>query len=51
MVDEEKLVNLPIFYNVNFGHAKPIGIIPYGIIAELNCEEKTITFLENPTIE
>ncbi|WP_462425493.1 S66 family peptidase [Fusobacterium varium] len=51
VVDEEKLVNLPIFYNVNFGHAKPIGIIPYGIIAELNCEEKTITFLENPTIE
>ena len=50
VVNEEKLVNLPIFYNINFGHAKPIGIIPYGIIAELNCEEKTITFLENPTV-
>lgn len=41
---------LPIFYNVNFGHAKPIAIIPYGIEAELNCENKTIRFLENPTI-
>lgn len=51
VVNEEKLVNLPIFYNINFGHAKPIGIIPYGIIAELNCEEKTITFLENPTVQ
>ncbi len=49
VVSEEKLFNLPIFYNVNFGHAKPIGIIPYGITAELNCEEKTITFLESPT--
>ena len=49
VVNEEKLVSLPIFYNINFGHAKPIGIIPYGIIAELNCEKKTITFLENPT--
>ena len=49
VVNEEKLLNLPI-YNINFGHAKPIGIIPYGIMAELNCEEKAITFLENPTI-
>lgn len=50
VVNEEKLLNLPIFYNVNFGHAKPIGIIPYGVTAELNCERKTITFLESPTI-
>lgn len=47
---EEKLLNLPIFYNVNFGHAKPIGVIPYGIIAELDCEQKTIIFLESPTV-
>ncbi|MEW9054138.1 MAG: S66 peptidase family protein [Neobacillus sp.] len=47
---EEHLYELPIFYNVNFGHAKPIGIVPYGIIAELNCEDKTITFVENATI-
>ena len=47
---EEKLHDLPIFYNVNFGHAKPIGIIPYGINTELDCEKKTITFLESATI-
>jgi Uncharacterized proteins, homologs of microcin C7 resistance protein MccF len=50
VIDEEKLYNLPIIYNVNFGHSAPIGIIPYGIMAELNCDEKTITFLESPTI-
>ena len=50
VVDEEKLTDLPIIYNVNFGHAKPIGIIPCGIMAELNCDEKTITFLESPTV-
>lgn len=49
VVSEEKLYNLPILYNVNFGHAKPIGIIPYGIKAEINCGQKTITFLESPT--
>jgi muramoyltetrapeptide carboxypeptidase LdcA involved in peptidoglycan recycling len=47
---EEKLTSLPIIYNVNFGHGKPIGIIPYGITAELNCEDKTIIFLESATI-
>ncbi|MEM1485994.1 S66 peptidase family protein [Oscillospiraceae bacterium PP1C4] len=50
IVDEENLNDLPIFYNVNFGHAKPIGIIPYGITAELNCEHKTIVLLECPTV-
>ena len=30
----------PIIYNVNFGHAYPIGIIPIGLECELNCENK-----------
>ena len=47
--EEEGLCDLPIFYNVNFGHAKPIGILPYGIQTELNCKERTITFLEPAT--
>lgn len=50
MTDEEKL-DIPIFYNVYFGHAKPIGIIPYGIKVELDCKNKTITLLECPTIQ
>jgi muramoyltetrapeptide carboxypeptidase LdcA involved in peptidoglycan recycling len=48
---EEHLNHLPIFYNVNFGHAMPIGIIPYGVNTELNCENRTITLLESATIE
>lgn len=50
VVEEEQLTELPIIYNVNIGHAKPIGILPYGIETELNCTEKTIRFLESPTI-
>ncbi len=51
VVKEEHLENLPIFYNVNFGHAKPIGIIPYGIKAKLDCVNKTIVLLECPTVQ
>ena len=47
---EEHLTQLPILYNMNFGHAMPIGILPYGLRAELNCEKKTVTFLESAVI-
>lgn len=41
--------NLPIIYNVNFGHAEPIGIIPVGVRCELDCDNKKITLLEPAT--
>lgn len=40
---------IPIIFNVNFGHAEPIGIIPYGIKCRLNPVEKRITLLEPAT--
>lgn len=51
VVNEENLKDMPIFYNANFGHAKPMGIIPYGITAELDCKKKTIVLLDCPTVE
>ena len=45
--EEAKREDLPIIYNCNFGHSEPIGIIPYGINCELNCDNKRITLLEN----
>lgn len=50
VAEEEHLSELPVIYNVNIGHAKPIGILPYGIETELNCDKKTIRFLESPTV-
>lgn len=44
---EENLKDIPIIYNVNFGHACPIGVIPYGIQAEIDCDKKKITLLES----
>ena len=47
---EGGLRTLPVFYNVNFGHAFPIGVLPYGVHTELNCRDRTITLLESATI-
>lgn len=38
---------LPILYNINFGHAMPRCVLPYGIEAEVDMEKKTITLLES----
>jgi muramoyltetrapeptide carboxypeptidase LdcA involved in peptidoglycan recycling len=49
VADEEQLTHLPIIYNVNFGHAAPIGVLPYGITAEIDADKKSITLLESAT--
>lgn len=41
--------NLPILFNVNFGHAEPIGVIPYGAMCEIDCDNKKLTLLERAT--
>lgn len=40
--------SLPIVYNVNFGHATPRCVIPYGIKARVDVKNQEIKFLENP---
>ena len=42
--------DLPILYNVNFGHAEPIGVLPIGVRARLDGDQKTLTLLEPATL-
>lgn len=46
---EAGLPELPILYNVNVGHAYPIGVFPLGLKYELDCDQKTLTLLEPAT--
>lgn len=39
--------DLPIIYNVNFGHAYPRCIIPYGIEVEIDLDIKAIKLKES----
>lgn len=45
--DELKLKDLPILFNVNFGHTAPMITIPYGAKAEIDCEEKGFSIIES----
>ena len=41
--------DLPILYNVNIGHAEPIGVLPIGVRARLDADRRTLTLLESAT--
>lgn len=41
--------DLPILYNINIGHAEPIGVLPIGVRARLDADKKTLTLLESAT--
>jgi muramoyltetrapeptide carboxypeptidase LdcA involved in peptidoglycan recycling len=47
VMKEFNLEDLPILYNLNFGHTEPKFILPYGAMAEINCDKKTFTILES----
>jgi muramoyltetrapeptide carboxypeptidase LdcA involved in peptidoglycan recycling len=47
VMKEYDLENLPILYNLNFGHTEPKFILPYGAMAEIDCEKKAFTILES----
>ncbi len=47
---ESNRPELPILYNVNIGHAYPVGIFRLGINYEINCEKKSLKLLESATL-
>ncbi|HIZ55026.1 MAG TPA: LD-carboxypeptidase [Firmicutes bacterium] len=48
--DKYGLYDLPVLYGLNFGHSSPICILPYGAMAEINCDSTTFSILESGTI-
>lgn len=47
IISELELSHLPIVYNMTFGHNQPMICIPYGAMAEVNCDEETFTILDS----
>lgn len=47
IMKELDLENLPILYNLNFGHTEPKFVLPYGVMAEINCEKVTFSIIES----
>ncbi|MBS3680645.1 LD-carboxypeptidase [Ornithinibacillus massiliensis] len=39
--------DLPVLYNLSFGHTEPRFILPYGAMAEIDCERARFSIVEN----
>lgn len=42
--------DMPVLYNLSFGHCEPKFLIPYGAMAEINCEDISFSILESGCI-
>jgi len=47
---EEGLTELPIIAGMDFGHTDPTFVLPYGVQAEIDCENQRFAILENAVI-
>ncbi|WP_307470852.1 S66 family peptidase [Cytobacillus purgationiresistens] len=47
VMKEYNLEDLPILYNLNFGHTEPKFILPYGAMAEINCRTGSFSILDS----
>lgn len=47
IIEEEGLTELPIITNMDFGHTDPMFVLPYGVQAEIDCDKKQFTIIEN----
>ncbi|WP_214484334.1 S66 peptidase family protein [Bacillus sp. SM2101] len=47
VMKEYHLEDLPILYNLSFGHTEPKFILPYGVLAEIDCKQGKFSILES----
>lgn len=51
ILEEFNINNTPVVLNMTFGHNEPMCILPYGALAEVNCESRNFTILESGVID
>jgi len=47
VAEEEGLPDLPVVTGMDFGHTDPTFILPYGVRAQIDCEQRHFSILEN----
>lgn len=48
---EEGLTDLPVITHMDFGHTSPMFVLPYGVQAEIDFENKRFSIVENAVID
>ena len=48
---EQGLTDLPIVTNMDFGHTDPMFVLPYGVLAEVDCSQQRFSILESGVVD
>jgi muramoyltetrapeptide carboxypeptidase LdcA involved in peptidoglycan recycling len=48
---EEGLAELPLVTRMDFGHTDPMFVLPYGVRAEIDCDQRQFSIIENAVID
>ena len=51
VAEEEGLSNLPVVTNMDFGHTDPMFVLPYGVMAQIDCDNRRFEILENAVVD
>jgi len=47
VTQEQGLGELPVITRMDFGHTDPMFVMPYGVLAEINCEDRQFSIVES----
>ncbi len=48
---EEGLSSLPIVTRMDFGHTDPMFVLPYGVLAQIDCDNQRFEILESAVVD
>ena len=51
IAEEEGLSDLPLVTGMDFGHTDPMFVLPYGIQASIDCDQRRFEILENAAVD
>jgi len=50
ILSEKYSCTIPVMYGLHFGHSSPMCVLPYGSLAEIDCDNLTFSILESGVI-
>jgi muramoyltetrapeptide carboxypeptidase LdcA involved in peptidoglycan recycling len=49
--EEEGMTDLPIIAGMDFGHTDPMFVLPFGVQAEIDCDNERFVIIENAVLD
>jgi len=51
VVEEEGLTHLPVVTQMDFGHTDPMFVLPFGLMAQIDCDNRRFAILESAVLD